>query len=370
MFGHGRTAGSTFWGRIAALGLVAAVVGVIAVAASACHPVVTASENCSGLVSYTVTAWNGSPRSNDNVSVQANGTQLASGAFNSSNGYSFTGTYQASSSGQVTITASGLGQWYDKGKSPVNETTKTSVQVSRSGNCANTQSTPTTTTTTTTTHTTPTTTSHTTTTQTTPTTTVPATTTTPPTTTTVPATTTTTPVAPPPTTTTSSTAATPVEHPGLALRKTERVGDSAPYLVEVNALPGQTVHYRMVVTNTGDTTMTLTFQDPRCDAGTLVAHGSRILAPGATTEYTCSHVLVSADGPTYVNRATVSGISATGATAGPVNSRSITRFPVVTAVLGAQKTLIAGTSKKAGVKPVTKPAKPAIAKVAPATFTG
>jgi hypothetical protein len=126
----------------------------------------------------------------------------------------------------------------------------------------------------------------------------------------------------------------------------------------------------MVVTNTGNTTMTITFLDPRCDEDTLVAHESRILLAGATAEYTCSHLLVAADGPMYINNATVSGISAKGATAGPVNSRSITQFPVITNVLGAQKTLAARAAKKPVLKPVTKPAKPAVAKVAPATFTG
>jgi uncharacterized repeat protein (TIGR01451 family) len=154
------------------------------------------------------------------------------------------------------------------------------------------------------------------------------------------------------------------------LRKTERLSDSSPYVAWLKALPGQTVHYRMVVTNTGDTTLTITFADQLCDDGTLVAHDSRVLAPGATAEYTCSHVLVASDGPLYVNTATVSGVSATGATAGPVNSRSVTQFPVVTKVLGGQKTLASRTPKKTALKPVTKPAKPAVSKVAPATFTG
>jgi hypothetical protein len=162
----------------------------------------------------------------------------------------------------------------------------------------------------------------------------------------------------------------PGERPGLALQKTERVSDSAPYAVWQTALPGQTVHYRMIVTNTGNTTLTVTFLDQRCDDGTLAAHGSRILTPGATVEYTCSHVLVASDGPLYVNTASVSGVSAKGSTAGPVNSRSITQFPVVTSVLGAQKTLMPRAPKKTVLKPVTKPAKPAVSKVAPATFTG
>jgi hypothetical protein len=346
------------------LGLTAVLVGVIAVAASACHAVVAASENCSGLISYTVTAWNGSPRSNDDVNVQVNGTQLPSGSFNSANGYSFTGTYQAPSAGPMTITASGLGNWYDTGKGSETDTTKTSVQVARAGNCPATQTTPTTTTTTTTAG-------------------PPSGTRTPPTTSTPPTTATPTPTAAPtatptpatatptptPPTTTLATAAVPVEHPGLALRKTERVNDSAPFVVWLTASPGETVQYRMVVTNTGDTTMTITFSDPRCDEGTLVAHESRIVAPGAIAEYTCSHVLVAADGPMFVNNATVSGSSATGATAGPVNSRSITQV-AVTHVLGAHKTLAAHTAKKVVLRPVTKAAKPAVAKVAPATFTG
>lgn len=162
----------------------------------------------------------------------------------------------------------------------------------------------------------------------------------------------------------------PGEHPGLALRKTERVSDSSPYVIWLKALPGQTVDYRMVVTNTGDVALTITFADQRCDDGTLVAHGSKILAPGATAEYTCSHVLVASDGPLYINTASVSGVSAQGATAGPVNSRAVTQFPDVTKVLGAQKTLASRAPKKTVLKPVTKAAKPAVSKVAAATFTG
>lgn len=118
--------------RTALVTAVFGIVGVLVVtAASACHAVVTASENCSGLVSYTITAWNGNPRSNNDVSVTANGTKLPAGVFNAADNYTFTGTYQAPTQAPVTVTAAGIGQWYGTG-SPVTDTTSTSVQVSPS----------------------------------------------------------------------------------------------------------------------------------------------------------------------------------------------------------------------------------------------
>jgi hypothetical protein len=72
---------------------------------------------------------------------------------------------------------------------------------------------------------------------------------------------------------------------------------------------GETVKYKIVVTNTGNVPVTYSnFIDARCDAGTIAGGpGSTPVGPGESTTYTCGHVLT---GPgTYVNEATVTGAS-------------------------------------------------------------
>jgi len=76
---------------------------------------------------------------------------------------------------------------------------------------------------------------------------------------------------------------------------------------------GETVEYEITVTNTGSVPITFSsFSDPRCDEGTVAGGpGESPLAPGASSTYTCDHVLSS--GGSYTNQA-----SATAApTAGP-----------------------------------------------------
>jgi hypothetical protein len=337
-----RLTGNRLRTRLAVLALAAIAAGVAAAGAAACHPVITASESCTGLVSYTVTAWSGSPRSNDHVTVEANSTTQPSGAFSSGNGYSFTGTYQAASPGPVTISASGVGAWYDRGASSVHDTTSTSAQVTppSSAQCHPVPPPP-------------------------PAAPVAPAAPTPPA-----------PVAAAPTPAPAASApapaaapapsapvvaAAPVFHPAITLQKTERLGAVAPFVVSLAARIGQIVHYRMIVTNTGDTSLVVGLTDPQCDGGSLVAVGSTTVAAGATVEYTCSHTLVSADGAVLVNTATATGTTATGATVGPVSSSAAVQI-VVTRVLGAQKTIIRRLPRKR--------AKPAVAVVAPATFTG
>ena len=336
-----RLSGSRLRTRLAVLALAATVAGFAAAAATACHPLINASESCTGLVSYTVTAWNGSPRSNDHVTVQANSTSQPSGAFSSGNGYSFTGTYQASSPGPVTIAATGVGTWYDRGATSVHDTTTSSVQVTppSSAQCHPASPPPARPVT-------------------------PAAPTPP-----APVAPTPAPAAPTPAPAAAPAPSAPVApvvpivHPAITLQKTERLGDVAPYVVSLSASIGQIVHYRMIVTNTGDTPLAISLIDPHCDGGSLVAAGSTTIAAGATVEYTCSHTLVAADGAVLVNTATATGTTATGATAGPVSSSAAVQI-VVTKVLGAQKTI------KARGKAIKKRAKPAVAVVAAATFTG
>ncbi len=327
--------------RLAVLAGAAIVAGVAVAAAAACHPLITASESCTGLVSYTVTAWNGNPRSNDDVAVQANSTPQPSGAFSSANGYSFTGTYQAASPGPVTITASGLGAWYDHGASSVHDAVATSVQVTPppSAQCAPVVPPP------------------------------PAPPVTPPPPPVPPVVSAPAPASPAVAAAVAPAApapvapAVPVAHPAITLQKTERLGDVAQYVVSLEATIGQIVNYRMIVTNTGNTALVVGLIDPVCDSGTLIAGGSTTIAAGGTVVYTCSHTLVAADGAALVNTATATGTAPGGASVGPVSSSAAVQI-VVTKVLGATKTI------KARTKHLKRHAKPAVAVVAAATFTG
>ena len=76
---------------------------------------------------------------------------------------------------------------------------------------------------------------------------------------------------------------------------------------ELSGKVGQTVDYKIVVKNTGRSDLSLSeFTDVHCDAGTISGGpGSKQLASGESTTYTCSHVL--AEAGTYSNTASVTG---------------------------------------------------------------
>ena len=102
------------------------------------------------------------------------------------------------------------------------------------------------------------------------------------------------------------------------------------YSRTITGVVGQTVYYRMVVTNTGNTPLDITLSDPLCDSGTLTPTGSASLAPGASADYYCSHVLTTSDIPQFVNTATAHGQSANA-------SSSVSASSKVTANVGAVK---------------------------------
>jgi hypothetical protein len=145
--------------------------------------------------------------------------------------------------------------------------------------------------------------------------------------------------------------------------KTERVGTAAYGRGPIGATVGQTIDYRMIVTNTGDVTLTVKLTDLRCDSGTLHAAGDTTLAPGESLTYTCTHVLVTSNMSPFVNTAIVTGVTPAGAGVGPVSSQVTAKQ--AGGVLGAFKP---PTVPK--VKKITAKAKPAKAVVAPAHFTG
>ncbi len=95
--------------------------------------------------------------------------------------------------------------------------------------------------------------------------------------------------------------------PQFTVEKLQEVMGSGFTKSPLSGLVGETVDYKIVVTNTGEVPLTFSsFTDPHCDAGTIAGGpGVAPLAPGESTTYTCDHVLTSAG--SYVNEATVTG---------------------------------------------------------------
>jgi hypothetical protein len=75
-----------------------------------------------------------------------------------------------------------------------------------------------------------------------------------------------------------------------------------------------TIQYKIVVTNLGNVPLTLSLNDPRCDATTVAGPlrisgtlNGEVLSPGAQAQYTCSHALLQGDSTPFTNTATVIG---------------------------------------------------------------
>jgi hypothetical protein len=97
--------------------------------------------------------------------------------------------------------------------------------------------------------------------------------------------------------------------PAFTIEKRQEIAGSAGGFTTspLSGLIGQTVDYEIVIKNTGNVPLTFSnFSDPHCDSGTIAGGpGEAPLAPGATTPYTCNHLLVSVG--SYINEATVTG---------------------------------------------------------------
>ena len=109
----------------------------------------------------------------------------------------------------------------------------------------------------------------------------------------------------------------PAPAPAISLVKLERDGSSGAYVPgPISGNLDDAIDYQMTVTDTGNTSLAITFTDARCDAGTLsaptVVSGSfdaatNTLSPGGVLRYTCSHILAIGDAPEFTNTASVSG---------------------------------------------------------------
>jgi hypothetical protein len=100
----------------------------------------------------------------------------------------------------------------------------------------------------------------------------------------------------------------PAGEPSFTIEKRQQImGSSSGFSTSpLTTSIGQTVNYQIVVKNTGNEALTFSnFIDGRCDPGTIVEPGGTPVAPGASTTYTCTRVLMSAG--TYVNEASVTG---------------------------------------------------------------
>jgi uncharacterized repeat protein (TIGR01451 family) len=104
-----------------------------------------------------------------------------------------------------------------------------------------------------------------------------------------------------------------VPTPAFTVEKEQRVGGSGPYTSGPIVIPSTaTLEYRIVVTNTGNESQTLSFSDEKCDPGTVAGGpGGEELQPGHSTTYTCTHAVVGgAEGEMIENQASVLGVPA------------------------------------------------------------
>jgi hypothetical protein len=118
--------------------------------------------------------------------------------------------------------------------------------------------------------------------------------------------------------------------PAFALEKLQQIaGTGGSYTSsQLSGVVGQTVDYEIVVENIGNVPLTLSsFSDPQCDEGTLAGgpEGGAALPVGASTTYTCTHVLNAADGSagSYTNTVTLTG-DPPGGEGSPVTNNSNT----------------------------------------------
>jgi len=98
------------------------------------------------------------------------------------------------------------------------------------------------------------------------------------------------------------------EKPSYTIEKEQEIPARGTWTKElILGVVGETVDYQVLVKNTGNVPLTFSsFIDPHCDAGTISGGpGASPVAPGETTVFTCSHVLVAP--VQYTNTAGITG---------------------------------------------------------------
>jgi uncharacterized repeat protein (TIGR01451 family) len=167
---------------------------------------------------------------------------------------------------------------------------------------------------------------------------------------------------------------------GIHVLKLQRDGSSGAFTTAtITAKVGDTIEYEIQVTNTGTSQLTLSLNDPLCDAGTVTGPtaisgtlNGNVLSPGGEAQYTCSHVLTAGDASPFTNTAIVTGHPPTGpAVSGTssvtANKQAIKAVKVVKCPAGKVKkttkvhgkTVTVCVAKKKPVVISRKPKKPA-----------
>jgi hypothetical protein len=102
--------------------------------------------------------------------------------------------------------------------------------------------------------------------------------------------------------------------PAFTLEKLQQIaGAGGSYTgAQLSGAVGQTVAYEIIVSNDGNVPLTFSsFSDSQCDPGTIAGgpEGGAALPVGASTTYTCTHLLSAADGSagSYTNTVTLTG---------------------------------------------------------------
>jgi hypothetical protein len=119
--------------------------------------------------------------------------------------------------------------------------------------------------------------------------------------------------------------------PGFTLTKLQAIDNSGQAFTTqpIIANVGQKIDYQVVVTNTGNTPLNLSLIDTMCTAiaGPTGNLTGSTLAVGGTATWTCSHVVVAADFPTYVNVAEVTGTPPGGSPLPPERASVLANVP-------------------------------------------
>src|SRR5439155_17928750 len=100
-----------------------------------------------------------------------------------------------------------------------------------------------------------------------------------------------------------------VAEPAFSIEKLQRIENESNYTTnELGAVVGQTVEYKIVVKNTGNTSIKFSeLSDAKCEG--ISPSGEVEVGSGGEQVYTCSHVLLSAG--KYGNTATITGAEET-----------------------------------------------------------
>lgn len=124
-----------------------------------------------------------------------------------------------------------------------------------------------------------------------------------------------------------------VTSPSIAIEKLQEIVGSGKGFTkeELAANVGQVVSYKILITNTGATPVTLSaLKDAHCDKGTLAGGpGALPLGPGETTTYTCSHTFKLTDNnKVYANTAATTATGEGGATVTDSSNTVLVEVPV------------------------------------------